>query len=76
MLLYNGRHAKSEKVGCWWVTSRSGWLLELLTELINIDNFQNNHFHSAQKKTFFDFEKVKKLPKVQAGGGGIWLEPK
>ena len=35
MLLYNGRHAKSEKVGCWWVTSRSGWLLELLTELIN-----------------------------------------
>ena len=29
----------SEKVGCcwcWWVTSRSGWLLELLTELINI----------------------------------------
>ena len=32
--LYNGRHAKSEKVGwCWcWVTYRSGWLLELLTE--------------------------------------------
>ena len=21
-------------MGCWWVTSRSGWLLELLTELI------------------------------------------
>ena len=20
-------------VGCWWITSRSGWLLELLTEL-------------------------------------------
>merc|ERR1711940_76035 len=34
MLLYSGRHAKSEKVGCWcWVSSRSGWLLELLTEL-------------------------------------------
>ena len=45
-------------------------------DIINIDNFQNNHFHSAQRKTFFDFEKVKKLPKVQAGGGGIWLEPK
>ena len=25
----------SEKSGCWWVASRSGWLLELLTELIN-----------------------------------------
>ena len=28
----------SEKVGCWWrwwVSGRSGWLLELLTELIN-----------------------------------------
>ena len=23
----------SEKVGCWWVSNRSGWLLELLTEL-------------------------------------------
>ena len=38
--LYNGRHAKSEKVGgvgwwWWWISSRSGWLLELLTELIN-----------------------------------------
>ena len=35
MLLYNGRYAKSEKVGWWWwwVSSRSGWLLELLTEL-------------------------------------------
>ena len=22
-------------VGCWWITSRSGWLLELLTELTN-----------------------------------------
>ena len=32
-LLYNGRYAKSEKVGCCWVSSRSGWLLELLTEL-------------------------------------------
>ena len=33
-MLYNGRHGKSEKVGCWWwITSRSGWLLELLTEL-------------------------------------------
>ena len=21
-------------MGCWWVSSRSGWLLELLTELI------------------------------------------
>ena len=33
-LLYNGRHAKSEKkwVGG-WVSSRSGWLLELLTKL-------------------------------------------
>ena len=30
-MLYNGRHAKSEKVG--GVSSRSGWLLELLTEL-------------------------------------------
>ena len=37
-LLYNGRHAKSEKVGGvgWWITSRSGWLLELLTELIKM----------------------------------------
>ena len=26
MLLCNGRHAKSEKVGCWWVSSSSGWL--------------------------------------------------
>ena len=34
MLLYNGPHAKSEKVGWWcWVSSRMGWLLELLTEL-------------------------------------------
>ena len=34
MLLYNGWHAKSAKVGWWcWVSSRSGWLLELLTEL-------------------------------------------
>ena len=32
-LLYNGRHAKSEKVGG-WISNRSGWLLELLTELI------------------------------------------
>ena len=31
--LYNGRYAKSEKVGCWWVSSRPGWLLELLMEL-------------------------------------------
>ena len=34
MLFYNGTHAESEKVGG-WVSSRSGWLLELLTELIN-----------------------------------------
>ena len=33
MLLYNGRHAKSEKVGGCCITNRSGWLLELLTEL-------------------------------------------
>ena len=33
-MLYNGRHAKSEKVGG-WVSSRSGWLLELLMELTN-----------------------------------------
>ena len=32
-LLYNGRHAKSEKVGGWWITNRSGWQLELLREL-------------------------------------------
>ena len=33
-MLYNGRYAKSEKVGG-WITSRSGWLLELLTKLTN-----------------------------------------
>ena len=40
MLLYDGRHDKSEKVGWWWwccwVSSRSGWLLELLTELTRV----------------------------------------
>ena len=45
-LLYNGRHAKSEKVGGgvgWWISSRPGWLLELLTELTNQEtNFQCN----------------------------------
>ena len=35
VLLYNGRHAISEKVGGGWISSRSGWLLELLTELKN-----------------------------------------
>ena len=35
MLLYNGRHAKSEKVGG-WLSCRSGWLLELLTELTKL----------------------------------------
>ena len=34
-MLYNGRHAKSEKVGG-WVSSRLGWLLELLTELTKL----------------------------------------
>ena len=34
-LLYNGRHAKSEKVGG-WVSSRSRWLLELLMMTIAI----------------------------------------
>ena len=42
MLLYNGRNAKSEKVGWWccWVSSRSGWLLELLTELTILHHHQ------------------------------------
>ena len=30
----------SEKVGCCWVTIRSGWLLELLTELTKGSSFQ------------------------------------
>ena len=24
-------------MGCWWISSRSGWLLELLTELTNTE---------------------------------------
>ena len=34
-------------MGCWWVTSRSGWLLELLTELIKYINIYHTvHFFS------------------------------
>ena len=33
-LLYNGRYAKSEKVGCFWVSSRSGWILEKQQQLL------------------------------------------
>ena len=37
MMLYDSRHAISEKVGwcCRCITNRSGWLIELLTELLN-----------------------------------------
>ena len=44
LFLYNGRHAKSEKVGggVGWIISRSGWLLELLTELNSLGNSENS----------------------------------
>ena len=29
------KYKQTEKVVGWWITSRSGWLLELLTELTN-----------------------------------------
>ena len=54
-MLYNGRHAKSEKVGwCWWcwVSSRSGWLLELLTELtITITNNKGGKVNPSDLRT-------------------------
>ena len=43
-----------EEVGWWcWVTNRSGWLLELLTELIN----RLNHGHTRK---YFETDKSRK----------------
>ena len=47
----------SEKVGWCWVTSRSGWLLELLTELTN--HFINPDINGSQNTLNYCFpEKV------------------
>ena len=50
-MLYNGRHAKSEKVGggVGWISNRLGWLLELLTELIIEIYLSNIHHHELTK---------------------------
>ena len=36
-------------MGWWWVSSRSGWLLELLTELINTELFLDQPVASSLK---------------------------
>ena len=38
----------SEKLGVGWISNRSGWLLELLTELIKYSNIFHQHMISAK----------------------------
>ena len=71
-MLYNGRHAKSEKVGCCWVSSRLGWLLELLTELIMVKYCVCQIYTRAQVLDVYDMELRPNLHALV--GTELWLK--
>ena len=68
-LLYNGRHAKSEKKwvgGVGWFSSRSGWLLELLKELISVQEggIESPKTTFFQDKPWYNWKRISKKCKI------------